>query len=83
MAQLLMRLNSKDEYIIMLLKNLYGYTKTSVLIRHLLTNAIEVESKKERLNLPLSQNDPSYLRAAISPSCLSSKPQLEPKPSFS
>ena len=52
MAQLFMRLNSKDEYKIMLLKNLYGYTKTSELIRHLLINAIEEELKKRKPQPP-------------------------------
>lgn len=42
-----MRLNSKDEDKIKILKDKYGYTQTSELVRYLLNSKLEEEMKKE------------------------------------
>jgi len=48
MAQLLMRLNPKDEFKIKLLKEKYGYTKNSELIRYLINSKLEEWIKERR-----------------------------------
>lgn len=48
-AKLNMRLTSKDEEKIELLKQRYGFNQTSQLIRYLLTNSVE-SIRKEQYN---------------------------------
>jgi 16S rRNA U1498 N3-methylase RsmE len=51
MVQLVMRLNPKDEFKIRVLKEKYGYTQTSELIRYLINSKLE-EWIKEKKNQP-------------------------------
>lgn len=48
MAQLVMRLNQKDEFKIRVLKEKYGYNKTSELIRYLVNNKLDEWIKEKR-----------------------------------